>query len=160
MLTRRFRHGFAACQGFVYAIGGKVEDSVHCNVERYDPRTNTWGYVAPLAKKVTLVGTANYKGFCTLQAVLSLPLNRAGWRRCDTVQRYNTSTNSWTIVAPLRSRRSSVCLVLTDTHYLYSIGGLADDGFISDVDRYDPKLNIWTQMAPMSEQRGCACGVS
>ena len=157
MLTRRFRHGFAACQGFVYAIGGKGEDSVHCSVERYDPRTNTWGYVAPLAKKVTLVGTATLQGLLYIAGGIEFTTEQ-GRRRCDTVQRYNPSTNSWTTVAPLRSRRSSVCLV-TDTHYLYSIGGLADDGFISDVDRYDPKLNIWTQMAPMSEQRGCACGV-
>ena len=53
------------------------------------------------------------------------------------------STNSWTIVAPLKRSKSSFCLV-SDTHYLYCIGGLADDGFLSDVDRYDSKLNLWT----------------
>ena len=138
-------------------MGGKGGDSVHCSVERYDPRTNTWDYVAPLANKVTLVGTATLQGLLYIAGGIELTTER-GRRRCDTVQRDNPSTNSWTIVAPLRSRRSSVCLV-TDTHYLYSIGGLADDGFISDVDRYDPKLNIWTQMAPMNEQGGCACVV-
>jgi len=49
---------------------------------------------------------------------------------------------------------------VTDTHYLYSIGGLGDDDFLSAVERYDPKLNTWTQMAPMSEKCGCACAVS
>ena len=48
---------------------------------------------------------------------------------------------------------------MSDTHYLYCIGGLADDGFLSDVDHNDPKLNVWTQMALIGEQRGCACGV-
>ena len=52
-----------------------------------------------------------------------------------------------------------MCLV-ADPHYLYSIGGLGDDDFLSAVERYDPKLNNWTQMTPMSEKRGCACGVS
>ena len=49
---------------------------------------------------------------------------------------------------------------MTDAHYLYSIGGLGDDDFLSAVERYDPKLNTWTQIVPMSEKRGCACGVS
>ena len=158
MLTRRCRHGFAACQGFVYAVGGKGEDSFHSSVERYDPRTNTWNFVAPLPKKVKLVGTATLQGSLYIAGGIEFTTEQ-GRRRCDTVQRYNPSTNSWSLVAPLSSRRSSVCLV-TDTHYLYSIGGLGDDDFLSAVERYDPKLNTWTQMAPMSEKRGCACGVS
>ncbi|KAL9956368.1 hypothetical protein ACROYT_G037835 [Oculina patagonica] len=158
MLTRRCRHGFAACQGFVYAIGGKGEDTFHSSVERYDPRTNTWSYVAPLAKKVKLVGTATLQGFLYIAGGIEFTTEQ-GRRRCDTVQRYNPLTNSWSLVAPLSSRRSSVCVV-ADAHYLYSIGGLGDDDFLSAVERYDPKLNSWTQMAPMSEKRGCACGVS
>ena len=158
MLTRRCRHGFAACQGFVYAVCGKGEDSFHSSVERYDPRTNTWNYVAPLTKKVKLVGAATLQGSLYIAGGIEFTTEQ-GRRRCDTVQRYNPSTNSWSLVAPLSSRRSSVCLV-TDAHYLYSIGGLGDDDFLSAVERYDPKLNTWTQMAPMSEKRGCACGVS
>ena len=76
MLSRRRRHRFTACQGFFYAIGGKGEDSFHCSVERYDPRTNTWSYVASLAKKVKLVGAATLQGFCTLWVVSSSLLNR------------------------------------------------------------------------------------
>ena len=81
-----------------------------------------------------------------------------GRRRCDTVQRYDPATNSWTLAAPLSSCRSSVCLV-TDGHYLHSIGGLGDDDFLSCNERYDPRLNVWTKMTPMSEKRGCASGV-
>ena len=158
MLTRRCRHGFATCQGFVYAIGGKGEDSFHSSVERYDPRTNSWSYVAPLAKKVKLLGTATLQGFLYVAGGIEFTTEQ-GRRRCDTVQRYNPQTNSWSSVAPLSSRRSSICLV-ADPHYLYSIGGLGDDDFLSAVERYDPKLNNWTQMTPMSEKRGCACGVS
>ena len=63
MLSRRCRHGFAACQGIVYAISGKGEDSFHSSVERYDPRTNTWSYAASLAKKVKLMGADTLQGF-------------------------------------------------------------------------------------------------
>lgn len=157
MLSKRCRHGFAACQGFVYAIGGKGEDSFHSSVERYDPRTNTWNYVAPLTKRVKLIGTATLQGLLYIVGGIEFTTEQ-GRRRCDTVQRYDPATNSWTLAAPLSSRRSSVCLV-TDAHYLYSIGGLGDDDFLSCNERYDPKLNIWTKMAPMTEKRGCACGV-
>jgi len=157
MLSRRCRHGFAACQGFVYAIGGKGEDSFHSSVERYDPRTNTWSYVASLAKKVKLIGAATLQGFLYIVGGIEFTAEQ-GRRRCDTVQRYDPATNSWTLVAPLSSRRSSVCLV-TDGHYLYSIGGLGDDDFLSCNERYDPRLNVWTKMTPMSEKRGCASGV-
>ena len=142
MLNRRFRHGLASCRGYVYAIGGKGEDSVYNSVERYDPRTNSWGFVAPLPQRVTLMGAATLQGLLYVTGGIAFSSEHGG-RRCDTAQRYNPSTNSWTVVAPLKRRKSSVCLV-SDTHYLYCIGGLADDGFLSDVDRYDSKLNLWT----------------
>ena len=157
MLSRRCRHGFAACQGFIYAIGGKGEDSFHSSVERYDPRTNMWNYVAPLAKRVKLVGAATLQGFLYIVGGIEYSAEQ-GRRRCDTVQKYDPATNSWSLATPLSSRRSSVCLV-TDMHYLYAIGGLGDDDFLSCNERYDPKLSIWTKMAPMGEKRGCACGV-
>ena len=142
MLNRRFRHGLASCRGYVYAIGGKGEDSVYNSVERYDPRTNSWGFVAPLPQRVTLMGAATLQGLLYVAGGIAFSSEHGG-RRCDTAQRYNPSTNSWTVVAPLKRRKSSVCLV-SDTHYLYCIGGLADDGFLSDVDRYDLMLNVWT----------------
>ena len=157
MLSRRCRHGFSACQGFIYAIGGKGEDSFHSSVERYDPRTNTWSYVAPLAKKVKLVGAATLHGYLYIVGGIEFTTEQ-GRRRCGTTQKYDPATNSWTPAAPLNSHRSSVCLV-SDANYLYSIGGLADDDFLSCNERYDPKLNMWTKMASMKEKRGCACGV-
>jgi len=86
MLTRRCRHGFGACQGFVYAVGGKGEDSFHSSVKRYDPRTNTWNYVAPLPKKVKLVGTATLQGSLYIAGGIEFTTEQ-GRRRCDTVQR-------------------------------------------------------------------------
>ncbi|XP_068671963.1 kelch-like protein diablo [Montipora foliosa] len=157
MLSRRCRHGFSACKGFVYAIGGKGEDSFHSSVERYDPRTNTWSYVAPLAKKVKLVGAATLQGFLYIVGGIEFTPEQ-GRRRCSTTQKYDPETNSWMPAASLPSRRSSVCLI-SDAHYLYSVGGLGDDDFLSCNERYDPKLNIWTKMASMKEKRGCACGL-
>ena len=141
-----------------YAIGGKGEDSFYCSVERYDPRTNTWSYVASLAKKVKLVGAATLQGVLYIVGGIEFTAEQ-GRRRCDSVQKYDLATHSWTFAVPLSSRRSSVCLV-SDAHYLHSIGGLGDNDFLSCLERYDLKLNAWTKLASMSEKRGCACGVA
>ena len=157
MHSRRCRHGLAACKGFVYAIGGKGEDSFHSSVERYDPRTNTWSNVKPLAKRVKLMGTATLDGHLYIAGGIEFT-EELGRRRCDTVQRYDPSTNTWASVASLSSRRSSICLV-TDHHFLYSIGGLGDDDFLPNLERYDSKLNAWSTLAPLREKRGCATGL-
>ena len=158
MLSRRYRHGFAACQGSFYAIGGEEGDSIHCSVERYDSCTNTWSYVQPLNKGVKLIGAATLQGLLYVVGGIECGEEHER-RRCDAVQRYDPTTNSWTLAAPLSSRRSSVCLV-TDEHFLYSIGGLADHDFLSSLERYDPRLNTWAPLASMNEKRGCAAGVS
>ena len=86
MLNRRFRHGLASCRGYVYAIGGKGEDSVYNSVERYDPRTNSWGFVAPLPQRVTLMGAATLQGLLYVTGGIAFSSEHDG-RRCDIAQR-------------------------------------------------------------------------
>ncbi|KAK3738704.1 hypothetical protein QZH41_006249 [Actinostola sp. cb2023] len=156
MKVKRCRHGFTACCGFLYAIGGK-DEGFHKTVERYDPKTNSWTTVAPLKRCVKLIGTTTLNA--TLYVVGGIEFTaEEGRRRCAAVQKYDPATNMWSLVASISSRRSSVCCV-SDEHHLYSIGGLGDDGFLDSLERYDPKLNTWMHLAPMAEKRGCACGV-
>ena len=54
MALARFGAGVAALEGKLYAVGGGVEgedeDEVDSNsVERFDPATNTWEEVSPMA---------------------------------------------------------------------------------------------------------------
>lgn len=156
MNMKRCRHGLVACCGFLYAIGGK-DEAFHKTVERYDYRTNNWTMVAPLKRCVKLVGAAALNGYIYVVGGIEFTTEE-GRRRCDVVQKYDPATNTWTLVTPLSSRRSSVCCV-SDTRFVYSIGGLGDDGFLESLERYDPKLDVWRQLAPMSEKRGCACGM-
>ena len=113
--------------------------------------------MAPLAKKVKLVGATTLHGYLYIVGGIEFT-TELGWRCCGTTQKYDPATNSWTPAALLNSHRSSVCLV-SDANYLYSIDRLADDDFLSCNERYDPKLNMWTKMASMKEKCGCACGV-
>lgn len=156
MSIKRCRHGFVACAGFLYAIGGK-DEAFHKSVERFDPKTNNWTIVAPLKRCVKLVGAAALNANIYLVGGIEFTAEE-GRRRCDAVQKYDPITNVWSLVAPIPSRRSSVCCV-SDSRFVYSIGGLGDDGFLDSLERYDPKLNAWRQLAPMAEKRGCACGI-
>ncbi|EDO48272.1 predicted protein, partial [Nematostella vectensis] len=155
MTVKRCRHGLSASCGFIYAIGGK-DECFHQSVERFDPKTNTWSLVAPMKRRVKLVGTTSLNG--NLYVIGGIEFgSESSRRRCDTVQKYDPTTNVWSLVAPISSRRSSVCAV-SDNRYVYSIGGLGDNDFQDVLERYDPKLNTWTKLAPMTEKRGCACG--
>lgn len=156
MNVKRCRHGLAYCRGFLYAIGGK-DESFHNTVERYDPSTNTWTYVAPMKRCVKLIGTATLNGVLYVVGGIEFTVED-GRRRCNTVHKYDPVTNTWTQLASLSSRRSSVCCV-NDEHYVYAIGGLGDDGFLNALERYNPHLDTWSSLEPMSEKRGCASGI-
>lgn len=40
--------------GHIYAVGGRDYSNQLDSVERYDPQTNTWEFVAPLKNEVSL----------------------------------------------------------------------------------------------------------
>ena len=68
------------------------------SVERYDSCTNTWSYVQPLNKGVKLIGAATLQGLLYVVGGIECG-NEHGRRRCDTVQKYDPTTNSWTLPA-------------------------------------------------------------
>lgn len=51
--------------GHIYAVGGRDYSSELDSVERYDPKTNTWEFVAPLKNEVRL----RVKSVCWLSKV-------------------------------------------------------------------------------------------
>ena len=48
LAAARFAHAVAVLDGKLYAVGGIHDDEVN-SVERYDPATNAWEAVAPMA---------------------------------------------------------------------------------------------------------------
>lgn len=74
-----------------------------------------------------------------------------GWCSGDAislVERYNSHTDEWKIVATMSKRRCGVGVaVLGD--FLYAIGGHDGSSYLNSVERYDPKTNQWTSnLAP------------
>uniref|UniRef100_A0A8C1GL91 Kelch domain containing 7A n=1 Tax=Cyprinus carpio TaxID=7962 RepID=A0A8C1GL91_CYPCA len=72
-----------ALQGYIYAIGGECLSTV----ERYDPRTNRWTFVAPLPNETFAI--AHKATACNGELFV------AGGTLRYTLLRYNPKTNTW-----------------------------------------------------------------
>lgn len=95
---------FPFLAGALYAVGGCDENNFRLNsVERYDPVTDTWEFIAPMAtcrsspcvlasKFLYVFGGVNYVG-------MSL----------STGESFDPRTNTWTAISPMKARRASAC---------------------------------------------------
>jgi kelch-like protein 10 len=70
----------------------------------------------------------------------------------DSVEFYDPSTNIWTLITPMLSRRSGIGTVSLNG-FLYVVGGYDGMSRLSTCERYDPKGNKWTLIADMHSPR-------
>lgn len=81
--------------------------------------------------------------------------------RCNTTHtyyRYDPSTDSWSVVVAMNTRRSGVGLcVLQDK--LYAVGGFDGCTYLKSVEWFDTKSNQWKIASTMNYRRlGCGVG--
>jgi len=68
--------------------------------------------------------------------------------RCE-CRRYDSKTDTWTIVAPINTPRDAVGVcVLGDK--LYAVGGYDGSMYRHDVEAYDPQTNDWTKVTDLA----------
>jgi hypothetical protein len=70
-----------------------------------------------------------------------------------TVQAFDTTTNTWSTVAPMRTGRFDLAAVAGPDGRIYAIGGDAPGGFLRSVETYIPSVNFWYAVASMSLPR-------
>ena len=135
--------GVAVLDGKIYAVGGyNRDDGTLSSVERYDPETNAWEAVAPMAT------AREYH----VMAVLDGKLYAVGGT-FSSVERYDPRTNAWEEVAPMATARVNPAAAALDGK-LYAVGGYSGDGSdLSSVERYDPTTNAWEAVVPMATAR-------
>mmetsp|Transcript_37510 Transcript_37510/g.117485 ORF Transcript_37510/g.117485 Transcript_37510/m.117485 type:complete len:90 (+) Transcript_37510:118-387(+) len=89
MVTRRANFAAAVLGGKLYAVGGWAGGSALSRVERYDPATNAWEMMAPMA-----AARADFS-----VAVLDDELYAVGGRGdggiLSSVERYDPAANAW-----------------------------------------------------------------
>ena len=77
----------------------------------------------------------------------------------NSAERYNSHTNKWELIVPMKSRRSGVGLaVLNGT--LMAIGGFDGSSYLKTCESYDPEANSWKLSSSMNYRRlGSGVGV-
>ena len=70
----------------------------------------------------------------------------------QTAEYYDPQTNQWTLIAPMRNRRSGVSIIAHDG-FVYAIGGFNGTARLTNGEKYDPNNNTWKNIAEMSSPR-------
>lgn len=68
-------------------------------------------------------------------------------------ERFDPSTNSWTVLAPIPTIRAYAASVGAPNGKIYVFGGAAGSTWLTTVEEYDPITNTWATKAPMSVGR-------
>jgi N-acetylneuraminic acid mutarotase len=75
-------------------------------------------------------------------------------KRLNTVEAYDTKTNSWTTVASMTTARNAHAAATGPDGRIYAIGGSTVGGTPNTVEAYNPSTNKWTTVANMPTVRG------
>src|SRR5262249_12704546 len=80
-------------------------------------------------------------------------------KRLNTVEAYDTKTNTWTAVASMSTVRNALAAATGPDGRIYVIGGHVAGGIggwtsINNVEAYNPITNKWTTVASMPTVRG------
>ncbi|XP_049946986.1 uncharacterized protein LOC126450820 [Schistocerca serialis cubense] len=156
MLTARQSFALVACSGRLYAIGGQDRSGrVLRSVERFNPVSGVWEYVAPMREARMGLAAAQFRGLLWVAGGMN---GERSHTITDTVECYDPRSNAWTMSAQLRQ---PVCfsrlLCLQDT--LFLAGGAtratrdAPIGSIDSVDVWDPTQGRWCVRAKLSVPR-------
>jgi N-acetylneuraminic acid mutarotase len=143
MQISRSEYSIAAIDGQIYAPGGFAggnPPNPSNALERYDPGTNTWEFLAILPKMrhhamvvdsegdLFLFGGDDYSG------------------RGPDAWIYDPLTDEWQTISPMPIHVTAATAVVLDEH-IYVFGGLghllSDLPFNGEVQRYDPRQDQW-----------------
>jgi kelch-like protein 17 (actinfilin)/kelch-like protein 20 len=148
----------AGSDGRVYALGGRDFSigftAVTNKVARYDPATNAWAAVAPMADirwefAATLGPDGRIYALGGRQSMT--PAFGGGMNR---VEAYDPAANAWVAVAPMRTDHHNFAAATGPDGRVYAIGRYSYNPFgpfppqpSQPVEAYDPATNTWTSVA-------------
>jgi N-acetylneuraminic acid mutarotase len=139
--------------GKLYSIGGRSGLGVLDNLDRYHKNTDTWVSLAPMPTARAGLGGAHSGRY--IYAIggreFTFPCSGAA---LDTVERYDTQTNTWATMAPLPAARSDLGALAMGNGKIYVFGGCDNGGFaVGDVYVYNIVTNTWSTAASMPTPR-------
>lgn len=79
--------------------------------------------------------------------------------RTETVERYDPSTDTWTLVANLSLGRDAIGVSILGDRII-GVGGYDGNNYLKIVEQYDSETNEWIHLAPVNFSRAGACVVA
>uniref|UniRef100_A0A8C7WQW0 Kelch-like family member 24b n=1 Tax=Oryzias sinensis TaxID=183150 RepID=A0A8C7WQW0_9TELE len=144
-------YAVCALRNDILVSGGRINGR---DVWMYNSQLNLWMKVASLNK-----GRWRHK-MCVLLGKVYTIGGYDGQSRLSSVECYDSFSNRWTEVAPLKEAVSSPA-VASCAGKLFVIGGGPDDETCSDkVQCYDPETNTWLLRANIPIAKRCITAVS
>nr|XP_014284323.1 kelch-like protein diablo isoform X2 [Halyomorpha halys] len=151
------KHGIVASgKNNIYLAGGEFPDGGPSrNVLRYEAVLDTWQEVEPMLVPRSELGLGVVDG--EIYAI-------GGWDgsgRLDSCERYDPTTNTWTMVSPMKTALTSPAVATQGCNLFVTGGAVLEDGDgIHLVQKYSPLTDSWTEMPPMRIPRSGAAACS
>jgi len=157
-------HAVVSLQSFLYVVGGTNGTVSLKSTERYDPKTDTWKYMASMEIGRCYVAAAILNGKIYAVGGSATPAGPGGPGggpgALTSVETYDPTTDKWEVLPSKTNVARSSHAVAVAGGMLYAVGG--EDGGANpvsydSVERYDPTADTWTMMSSMNVPR-CQVG--
>ncbi|XP_043088202.1 kelch-like protein 10 [Puntigrus tetrazona] len=178
MYERRCYVSVAVLDGLIYAIGGFNGFGRLKTAERYDANANQWTMMASMnerrsdASATALQGKVSsfthdsprstvYKycrkhvGHCQCVMCVCQVYICGGFTGVEclmSAESFDPQTNQWSLIAPMRSRRSGVG-VITYGNLIYAVGGFDGAARLRSAEAYNPLNDTWHDIRSMINSR-------
>lgn len=130
----------------LYAVGGRDGSACLRTVERFNPHTQHWCFIAPMLHRRGGVGVGAIGGRLYAVGGHNAPPNQPHALRTASVEMYEPRTDMWTEVCALSSPRDSIAVAPLG-YKLYALGGHDGQAYTDRVEVYDPEENKWTEVS-------------
>uniref|UniRef100_A0A671SJT7 Kelch-like protein 10 n=1 Tax=Sinocyclocheilus anshuiensis TaxID=1608454 RepID=A0A671SJT7_9TELE len=157
----RAYHGTAVLDEFVYCVGGYDSVEYFNSVRKLNLITQTWHewtLTTSMNERRSDASATSLTGemekLWTIYVVNTVYIcgGFTGTECLFSAESFNPDTNQWTLIAPMRSRRSGVG-VIAYGDLVYAVGGFDGASRLRSAETYNPLTNIWCDIASMYNPR-------
>lgn len=159
MNTMRSTCGVAILDEKLYIIGGRESSICHRTVECYDPLTNKFTFKAPMNRRRGGVAAMTHNNHIYVFGGYDLPVSNPACQRTDSIERYDATNDTWTLIANLEVGRDSIGVGVLG-NYIIAVGGFNGTEYSKSVEKYDPERNEVEQLQPLNFPRAGSCIVT
>ena len=154
----RAYHGSGVLGNKLYVFGGYSPNQREDTGDRqclnstfsFDINRRSWKRVGQMHERRIYTGYCTYKGF--LYALGGHNFTVGAGTRLNSMERFNTETNQWEQLSPMRYQRSDLAVAAVDGK-IFAVGGFSGQDQMSSVEIYDIETDTWSIGPPLISPR-------